>query len=262
MNDIYFVTHIHFPMVTRPPALSPRRQRTRERRLEAIVAAALDLVGSEGLEALTMARVAAAVDLTPGALYRYFSSKDMLLATLHARTIERIGRLFEAQRTQWLAHLPGSRDGSAALCELIATAGFYLELAEQEPRAFRLVAGTLGDPRPLVRDEHTGLVATPLRELIVRVSQLFAAAASNGMLDKGSAPLRTIVLWTSLHGVLSAAKLDRLTDDDGWFAPARLAKELTTSLFVGWGADRKAVELAQAWQHQRLADHPTDWNTP
>ncbi len=41
-----------------------------------IVKAALKIVGSEGFEALSMRTLADAVELTPGALYRYFASKD------------------------------------------------------------------------------------------------------------------------------------------------------------------------------------------
>lgn len=247
-------------MTTAAPNLSPRRLRTRERRVERIVSAAFALIESDGFDALTMARVADAVDLSAGALYRYFASKDALLATLEARTIERIAELLSAQRAQWQVHLPSAPD-VASLCELIAAAAFYLELAQHDPRAFRLVAATLGDPRPLVDDGHAMLVAEPLRALILEVSQLFRAAEACGAVCAGAAPLRTIVFWTSLHGVVSTAKLDRLSDGEGWFAPTRLALELTTTLLVGWGADPEAVRQAQAWQDNRLRPHTTVWET-
>src|SRR5690606_20638590 len=133
--------------------------------------------------------------------------------------------------------------------------------AQRDPRAFRLVAATLGDPRPLVDDGHAALVAEPLRALILEVSQLFRAAETCGAMSSGSPPLRTIVFWTSLHGVVATAKLDRLSDGDGWFAPSRLALELTTTLLVGWGADPEAVRQAQAWQDNRLQQHATVWET-
>src|SRR5579875_1284591 len=46
---------------------------------EAILAAGLSIVESEGMEALTMRRVAAAVHLTPMALYNHFSDRNGLL---------------------------------------------------------------------------------------------------------------------------------------------------------------------------------------
>lgn len=241
--------------------LSPRRQRTREKRLDAIIAAALEIVEAASLDALTMSRLAHAVDLTPGALYRYFASKDALVAALEARTIGRIGALLESQRAQWLVHLPAEPQ-LASLAELVATAGFYTDLVEREPRTFRLVAATLGDPRPLVDDANAGAVVAPLRELIVRVSALFLAAEERGALAPGTPPLRTIVFWTSLHGLVSTKKLDRLTEGAGWFAVDRLADELTRSLLIGWGATPAMVAAALAWQRDRLAHHPTHWEIP
>ena len=56
------------------------RARRRDANLARILDAAMELVAGGGLEALSMGRLAAAVDYTPGALYRYFPSKDALLA--------------------------------------------------------------------------------------------------------------------------------------------------------------------------------------
>lgn len=238
--------------------LSPRRRRTREKRLDAIVAAALEIVEAGSLDALTMSRLAEAVDLTPGALYRYFPSKDALVAALEARTIGRIAALLEGQRAQWLDHLPPDPK-LESLCELVATAGFYIDLAEREPRTFRLVAATLGDPRPLVDDASASVVVAPLRDVIVRVSALFQTAEQRGALTPGTPPLRTIVFWTSLHGVVSTKKLDRLTEGAGWFAVDRLAGELTRALLSGWGASPALVEAAHAWQRDRVTHHPPHW---
>jgi AcrR family transcriptional regulator len=44
-----------------------------------ILAAAHKIVGSEGFDALSMRSLADAVELTPGALYRYFANKDQVI---------------------------------------------------------------------------------------------------------------------------------------------------------------------------------------
>jgi AcrR family transcriptional regulator len=56
----------------RPPLTETQVKAGRAR----IVKAALKIIGSEGFEALSMRTLADAVELTPGALYRYFASKD------------------------------------------------------------------------------------------------------------------------------------------------------------------------------------------
>ena len=55
------------------------RERRREATLARILDAALDLVVEGGFDALSMNRLARETDFTPGALYRYFDSKQALL---------------------------------------------------------------------------------------------------------------------------------------------------------------------------------------
>ena len=62
------------------------RPRRRERRgglsVEAIVAAAIELADGDGLEAVSMARIAERLGFTPMALYRHVSGKDELLVLM------------------------------------------------------------------------------------------------------------------------------------------------------------------------------------
>jgi len=64
------------------------------RRRPQIAAGALDLVGREGLAALTMAKLAAEVGVTTGALFRHFSSRDEILETAVADAVARIEETF------------------------------------------------------------------------------------------------------------------------------------------------------------------------
>ena len=56
-------------------------------KIERILEAAMEMVAEGGFDALSMARLADAVDYTPGALYRYFRSKDALYAALVSQVI-------------------------------------------------------------------------------------------------------------------------------------------------------------------------------
>lgn len=60
-------------------AANPQRGPKREMSIELIVEAAVDLADAEGLEAVSMAAVAAKLGYTPMSLYRYVSAKDDLL---------------------------------------------------------------------------------------------------------------------------------------------------------------------------------------
>src|SRR5271165_5755145 len=59
-----------------------------------IVAAALKIVGSDGFEALSMRTLADAVQLTPGALYRYFANKDEVIEAVFGGGAALDDRLF------------------------------------------------------------------------------------------------------------------------------------------------------------------------
>src|SRR5262245_1975511 len=80
-----------------PPKQPSRRRDERDARVEWILDAALEIVVAEGSAALTTPALAKRLGYTPAAFYRYFESKDALLAALEMRTAERVyGRYFEA----------------------------------------------------------------------------------------------------------------------------------------------------------------------
>ncbi len=55
-------------------------RKSQAERREEILDATLELLGEYGLEGTTVSRIAAAVGLTPGALYRHFESRAALIA--------------------------------------------------------------------------------------------------------------------------------------------------------------------------------------
>jgi AcrR family transcriptional regulator len=66
-------------LLWRDPSAIPRRGPQRRLNLDAVIAAATDLADREGLEAVTMRRVAQALSVAPMTLYTYLPSKAELL---------------------------------------------------------------------------------------------------------------------------------------------------------------------------------------
>src|SRR5687768_8022335 len=64
-----------------------RRAERRASRREEVLVAAMRLVSEEGLEALTIQRIASAIGASVGGLYRYYEGKDALLWALQERAI-------------------------------------------------------------------------------------------------------------------------------------------------------------------------------
>ena len=70
-----------------------RRKRTEVRR-EEIAQAVLEVIASEGHEALSMVAIAKRIGVVPSALYRHFPSRDdMIIAAMHLHKDERLGEL-------------------------------------------------------------------------------------------------------------------------------------------------------------------------
>ncbi|WP_113698792.1 TetR/AcrR family transcriptional regulator [Nonomuraea lactucae] len=112
-------------MGTTSTSLSPRRPRGRPRKMAApeAVTTALRLVDEEGLDALTMRRLAAALDVQVGTLYRHFATKQALLAAMAEEMLadcadplsdgttwqEQVTELAGRLRTALLRHRDGAR---------------------------------------------------------------------------------------------------------------------------------------------------------
>ncbi len=75
--------------------MADARQRSREATRQTLVEAAQQIIADEGVDALTMRRLAAAVGYTPGALYTHFEGKGDLMLRLAYDTL---GRLASALR--------------------------------------------------------------------------------------------------------------------------------------------------------------------
>ena len=72
--------------------------------VDAIVTAAISIANAEGLDAVSMARVAKAVGFTPMSLYRYVSNKDELLQLMWNASTDGIAE-FELEGADWRARL-------------------------------------------------------------------------------------------------------------------------------------------------------------
>ncbi len=222
---------------------SPRARR-RAQRTEAILEAATEIVVDGGLDGLTVHRLADRLDLTVGALYRYFRGKDAIVAALQRRAAERFGRLLElalrARRDAVAIDEPEER----ALADLLVVADLYAGLARVAPAEFAVHAALLGDPRVLVDDDDAVGSVGAILALVVRIGELFGAARACTALaadDAGDLD-RAISYLTGLHGVLSLRKVTRLaavTVD-----PERLGRTLTRTLLLGWGASEPTIVRA------------------
>lgn len=221
--------------MSRASASTPRARR-HDANVERILDAAIELIAEGGLDALSMARLAAAVDFTPGALYRYFGSKDALLSRLVARTLEDLRAALDAAVLQ-LPHR------ASPLARVFALAQGYRAFARREPHRFGLLQMTLAAPRVVLEaPADAGPVVEVMLAALEPLAAALADAAAGDQIDPGDVSERTLCVLALLQGVLLMRKHAR-------YAPAvldvdRLAVRGIRSLLVGWGASARAVDTA------------------
>lgn len=216
--------------------------RQRDQKVEAILDAAMRLLASEGLEALTLQRVARELGLVTTALYRYFPSKDVLLAAMQRRAVGLLHARFERAREAWAKPSAKLEPKSAALLPILGAARFYVALPETMPEPFRLVAILLGDTRFLVSDEEAAKAVPVVSAFVADAAAPFEEAVRQGALEHGEALDRTLIFWAAVHGLTQLSKLRRVAPG----SPSRdaLADQAAHAILVGFGASPDALRRA------------------
>ena len=211
------------------------RQTRRAKRLKAITDAALDLVVEDGIEGFSVHRLAERVDLTPGALYRYFDGRDEILIAVQAEVLA----VFDV----YLENVVDAVAGRPLLERIVLTCRAYLALADLQPQRFRLNSQFVGALQPVFDDVgRVTETAHRTQRMLSRLGLLIAQAQLDGVLRAGEATHRAVVAWSSLHALVERRKLERIAPVA--FSPAALERELLRTLLCGWGAGWDEAEEA------------------
>ncbi|HBP17722.1 MAG TPA: hypothetical protein DEA08_08010 [Planctomycetes bacterium] len=228
------VNTIHFVNGTRTKAWERRRAAKRERILDA----ARELVVEGGLDALTINGLARQLDYSPGALYRYFRSKEALIVALQVEAVETFRGLLQ-ERLRSLSEAP-------PLARILAVVEVHRQLADVSPADYRLVSATIADPRQLVHDaEEQAASYAAFAGLIQQVSQTLLDAEQAEELGPSDDPAqRAVLLLASHQGLLQLGKVSRYAPD--LLDPRRLGDALVDGLLTGWGADPSQIPFTRA----------------
>jgi AcrR family transcriptional regulator len=194
---------------TTPAATGRRAQGARTR--QAILETAVDIASAEGLEGLTIGRLATALSMSKSGLFAHFGSKeDLQLATVEAaRAVfirEVIGPAFKAENAMprlW------------KLCEIWLG---YVEGGVFRGGCFFAAAAAEFDSRPgPVRDR----IADIMKEWLATLRRAVVAAQEAGQMDAGVDPTQLAFEFNSLE--LGANWAFQLYGDRQAFSRAREA---------------------------------------
>lgn len=157
-----------------------------------IMDAALALLEREGEDALTLRRLAKEVGVTANALYRYFSSRDVLVAAAADAVAHRLYLAIDGG----MAELPGDADSETRVRKLLKV---YSGFAEHNPTLYRTFLSA--------RHEAASELPHP------RYHELLwpkVVAIIEPLVGANDAPAAAVTLWGLLHGIWSLRQADVL----------------------------------------------------
>jgi AcrR family transcriptional regulator len=187
-----------------------RRTRRKQILRQKILDASREILLSQGFAALTMRRVAEAIDYSPAAIYLHFQSREQIAQEL---CFAGLRQLYERLQNV-TAKDPTTR--------LSGYARAYLEYAQSDPETYRLIF--MADPqlsKAVFADRDSGGAGEAALGLIVTAF----TELQTGSKKPGAKPIELAELfWAGLHGLASLriACSKALTSDE-----FRLAQLLT-----------------------------------
>jgi AcrR family transcriptional regulator len=190
----------------KPRARGPRRTRYHHGNLrEALVEATIEIIESEGLEAVSVREAAKRAGVSAGAPFRHFPSKRALLTAV----AEEAHRRFRTEIEEALAEA----EASGPLARMAALGTAYLRWANRNPTAFRVVS-----TRELIDYEGSDFLRRDNEALRATIAGLMAEAAGAGKLRSADLPHVELAARALVYGLARMAI-------DGHFAQWRIAGE-------------------------------------
>lgn len=150
---------------------------------EALVDAGEQLARSEGLDGVTVRRIAAACGVSAAAVYRHFPSGDHLIAAVAQRAREIMAR-------DMFARLDAAA-GRAPIDRLREVGESYIAFALAEPRLFSLVSMPMTTPPDRPDDPNA---ADLVRDIVLELEPL-------GAVDEQRVASRMMLAQASAHGL-------------------------------------------------------------
>jgi AcrR family transcriptional regulator len=174
--------------------IKERKKRNVRKMQSRILKAAMQLFAKGGYENVTMRRIAAVIEYSPGTIYLYFSNKNDIMLQLCYQGFERLmSRQDELERI------------ADPLERLTAAGRHYLTFALENPELYELMFAT----KEILREAGPDEDAVPLKAFR-KFEQTVEECMNIGVFSGGKVETMAISLWANLHGLASLLIKERL----------------------------------------------------
>lgn len=169
-----------------------RRQRQKAELRQTILDAARDLFVASGEQAVTMRKIAEAIEYSPTAIYLHFKDKDTLIRELCSQDFSVLARRFVAL---------GQIDDPVERMRRIAMD--YVKFAVEHPNQYRFMFMTPHQPE--IDDEARARIGNPNEDSYAFLTQTVGEAIDAGRLqfDATEVDLAAQLFWGAIHGPIA-----------------------------------------------------------
>jgi len=192
-------------------SIKERKKRDAGKMRSRILKAAMQLYVKGGYENVTMRRIAAKIEYSPGTIYLYFQNKNDIMLQLCYQGFER-----------FLAHQDKLEIIADPLERLSAGGRYYLAFALENPELYELMFAT----KEIFKESGPDEESVPLRAFR-KFAENVKACLDAGLFSAGEVETTAIALWATLHGLASLLIKGRLR-----FLPEESLAEVVEQAFA------------------------------
>lgn len=178
--------------------IKERRQEEKEAIRRKIIEAASEIVVKEGYENLSIRKIAAKIEYSPGTIYQYFMDKGAIVALI---VEEEYGKIIKR-----ISKIPINMENPEQ--SLVEGLKVYIELMLESPAKFRaIVMNDIEDIQQKVNILDKGI--SKKRKSMESMCNLLAICIEKGIFREMDTELTAQLIWTSTYGLVSRFILEK-----------------------------------------------------
>ena len=184
-----------------------RVQRRRNKKFNRMLEHAMRLIVKNGFTSLTMRTLANSLDITPGALYRYFPSKGHIIGALGNQILETYTKSIQRSAASAKEYYRDVSSKQKSIFIIGSLAKEYFMISLQSREKFRVLQMIMTDEtRYMTNPEDYSNFMNASVKLLQYVAQQYDDAAKVKAIHEGNGFEHALVLLTLLQGSLQLIK--------------------------------------------------------
>lgn len=218
-----------------------RVQKRRNKKFQQMLEHAMKLIVKDGFSSLTMRTLAHSLDITPGALYRYFPSKGHIIGALGNQILETYTQSIRKAKAVAEESYTNRSPQEKSIFILCSIAKEYFSLSIQSAEKYRILQMIMTDKtRYMTNPEDYSKFMNGSMELLGYVAQQYDVAANVNAIHKGNGFERSLILFTLLQGSLQLIKFGQEMPQS--INPMQIFTLGLSNHLLGLGASKEQVD--------------------